>query len=82
MRLPKTVPYGDPRGPFHRKQAFDLGDCGAGLTANELELGCDCLGMIHVSALAGSDVYRIADECPYQSILTLISSLLAGPQLQ
>ncbi|OCF40041.1 hypothetical protein I317_06179 [Kwoniella heveanensis CBS 569] len=41
-----TVPYGDPRGPFHRKQAFDLGDCGAGQTANELALGCDCLGEI------------------------------------
>ncbi|EJT47730.1 hypothetical protein A1Q1_03416 [Trichosporon asahii var. asahii CBS 2479] len=42
-----TVPYGDPRAPFHRKQAFDLGDVGAGLTANELKLGCDCLGEIH-----------------------------------
>ncbi|WWC62350.1 uncharacterized protein I303_104946 [Kwoniella dejecticola CBS 10117] len=41
-----TVPYGDPRAPFHRKQAFDLGDVGAGLTANELALGCDCLGEI------------------------------------
>ncbi|KAK6911066.1 hypothetical protein L486_05318 [Kwoniella mangroviensis CBS 10435] len=41
-----TVPYGDPRAPFHRKQAFDLGDIGAGLTANELALGCDCLGEI------------------------------------
>lgn len=41
-----TVPYGDPRAPFHRKQAFDLGDIGAGLCANELQLGCDCLGEI------------------------------------
>lgn len=41
-----TVPYGDPRAPFHRKQAFDLGDIGAGLCANELGLGCDCLGEI------------------------------------
>lgn len=41
-----TVPYGDPRSPYHRKQAFDLGDVGAGLTANELALGCDCLGEI------------------------------------
>lgn len=23
---PQTVPYGDPRSPYHRKQAFDLGD--------------------------------------------------------
>lgn len=41
-----TVPYGDPRNPFHRKQAFDLGDIGAGLCANSLKLGCDCLGEI------------------------------------
>jgi primary-amine oxidase len=56
-----TVPYGgkidtsfngvtlttvDPRSPFHRKQAFDLGDAGAGSCANNLHLGCDCLGAI------------------------------------
>jgi len=41
-----TVPYGDPRAPYHRKQAFDLGDCGFGANANQLGLGCDCLGVI------------------------------------
>lgn len=41
-----TVPYGDPRPPFQRKQAFDLGDGGAGRAANNLALGCDCLGVI------------------------------------
>ncbi|GMM31378.1 hypothetical protein DAMA08_041230 [Martiniozyma asiatica (nom. inval.)] len=41
-----TVPYGDPRAPFHRKQAFDLGDCGFGVNANVLDLGCECLGVI------------------------------------
>ena len=41
-----TVPYGDPRSPFHRKQAFDLGDSGFGLTSNSLSLGFDCLGHI------------------------------------
>lgn len=41
-----TVPYGDPRPPFHRKQAFDFGDGGAGQSANNLALGCDCLGVI------------------------------------
>ncbi|CAG7970865.1 unnamed protein product [Penicillium olsonii] len=41
-----TVPYGDPRSPYHRKQAFDLGDSGFGLTSNSLSLGCDCLGHI------------------------------------
>ncbi|KAE8384432.1 copper amine oxidase [Aspergillus alliaceus] len=41
-----TVPYGDPRAPYHRKQAFDVGDVGFGITANQLSLGCDCLGHI------------------------------------
>ncbi|ODV80660.1 copper-containing amine oxidase [Suhomyces tanzawaensis NRRL Y-17324] len=41
-----TVPYGDPRAPYHRKQAFDLGDCGFGACGNSLSLGCDCLGTI------------------------------------
>lgn len=36
----------DPRFPYHRRQAFDLGDAGAGVTANNLSLGCDCLGSI------------------------------------
>lgn len=40
------VPYGDPRAPLHRKSAFDLGTYGAGYTANNLGLGCDCLGVI------------------------------------
>ncbi|KAI0015095.1 copper amine oxidase [Xylariomycetidae sp. FL0641] len=42
-----TVPYGDPRPPFQRKQAFDFGDGGIGRAANNLGLGCDCLGAIH-----------------------------------
>lgn len=42
-----TVPYADPRAPYHRKQAFDFGDGGVGRAANSLKLGCDCLGAIH-----------------------------------
>lgn len=42
-----AIPYGDPRHPFHKKQAFDLGDVGAGAMANNLSLGCDCLGSIY-----------------------------------
>ncbi|TGZ81241.1 hypothetical protein EX30DRAFT_363951 [Ascodesmis nigricans] len=42
-----NVPYGDPRPPYHKKSAFDLGDAGAGIMANNLQLGCDCLGVIH-----------------------------------
>ncbi|RVX71422.1 Copper amine oxidase 1 [Exophiala mesophila] len=41
-----TVPYADPRSVFPRKQAFDFGDGGAGNCANNLSLGCDCLGVI------------------------------------
>lgn len=43
-----TVPYADAREPFQRKQAFDFGDGGAGNFANNLSLGCDCLGVIKV----------------------------------
>jgi primary-amine oxidase len=42
-----NIPYADPRHPYHKKAAFDLGDCGAGIMANNLKLGCDCLGSIH-----------------------------------
>lgn len=42
-----NIPYADPRPPFNRKAAFDLGDTGAGIMANNLKLGCDCLGAIH-----------------------------------
>ncbi|OAA57834.1 copper amine oxidase 1 [Akanthomyces lecanii RCEF 1005] len=41
-----TVPYCDPRPPHHRKQAFDFGDASASRAANNLSLGCDCLGAI------------------------------------
>jgi primary-amine oxidase len=41
-----AVPYAYPRAPYHRKQAFDLGDVGAGLVSNNLKVGCDCLGSI------------------------------------
>lgn len=40
------VPYADPRAPYTRKAAFDLGNDGAGACANNLQLGCDCLGHI------------------------------------
>ncbi|ODN02138.1 Copper amine oxidase 1 [Orchesella cincta] len=41
-----VVPYGDPRPPYHRKCAYDIGDYGLGFCANSLALGCDCLGTI------------------------------------
>jgi primary-amine oxidase len=42
-----AVPYGDINAPFHTKCAFDVGDYGLGYCANNLQLGCDCLGHIH-----------------------------------
>lgn len=51
-----NIPYADPRNPYHRKSAFDLGDAGAGVMANNLKLGCDCLGSIYyLSAVLSSD---------------------------
>ncbi|KAG6035634.1 hypothetical protein E4U41_006001 [Claviceps citrina] len=52
-----TVPYSDPRSPFHRKHAFDFGDGGVGRMSNHLTLGCDCLGAIYYfdSLLSGPD---------------------------
>ena len=41
-----VVPYGDPRPPYFRRNAFDIGEYGIGMLANSLELGCDCLGEI------------------------------------
>ncbi|NJK63228.1 MAG: primary-amine oxidase [Synechococcaceae cyanobacterium SM2_3_1] len=42
-----VVPYGDPRSPHFRKNAFDIGEYAIGSEANALVLGCDCLGEIH-----------------------------------
>lgn len=42
-----AVPYADPREPYVRKCAFDVGDYGLGYCTSSLELGCDCLGHIH-----------------------------------
>lgn len=51
-----VIPYADPRHPFHKKAAFDLGDAGAGVMANNLKLGCDCLGSIHyLDAILNTD---------------------------
>ncbi|RDA95334.1 hypothetical protein CP533_3464 [Ophiocordyceps camponoti-saundersi (nom. inval.)] len=52
-----TVPYADPREPYTRKQAFDFGDGGVGRAANNLQLGCDCLGAIHYM-----DVFQVKPQ--------------------
>jgi len=41
-----VVPYGDPRPPQWRKNAFDAGEYGLGEMVSSLERGCDCLGEI------------------------------------
>ena len=41
------IPYGDPAPTHYRKNVFDMGEYGIGVLANSLELGCDCLGVIH-----------------------------------
>ncbi|KAI9752270.1 MAG: COPII coat Sec23p-Sfb3p heterodimer component [Chaenotheca gracillima] len=52
-----NIPYADPRHPFHKKAAFDLGDAGAGVMAGNLKLGCDCLGSIqYLDAVLSNDV--------------------------
>jgi len=42
-----VVPYGDPRGANFRRNAFDTGEHGIGVSLDSLALGCDCLGHIH-----------------------------------
>jgi len=49
-----VVPYAAPEFPHPRKFAFDIGEYGMGTMANELSLGCDCLGQVHY--LSGSFV--------------------------
>jgi primary-amine oxidase len=39
------VPYGDPRAPYPRKAAFDFGNNGGGVCANNLGLGMSHLNM-------------------------------------
>lgn len=41
-----AVPYADPTPQHFGKCAFDAGEFGLGKLANQLELGCDCLGHI------------------------------------
>jgi primary-amine oxidase len=52
-----VVPYGDANTSQFWKNAFDCGEYGLGKLANSLELGCDCLGLIHYF-----DVPMVEDE--------------------
>ncbi len=42
-----SCPTATPAPRSARKNAFDVGEYGMGMCANSLELGCDCLGLIH-----------------------------------
>lgn len=64
----------DPRSPQHRRQAFDLGDAGAGSTANNLSLGCDCLGTIqyfdsYLNNSAGEPVEASKVICLHEQVI-------------
>ncbi|KAJ5620289.1 hypothetical protein N7510_004273 [Penicillium lagena] len=64
-----TVPYGDPRKPYHRKQAFDVGDVGLGITCNQLSLGCDCLG--HIRYFDGYRTDSKGNAVPLKNVICL-----------
>jgi primary-amine oxidase len=42
-----VVPYGSPERGHYRKNIFDIGEYGFGKFNHSLQLGCDCLGVIH-----------------------------------
>ena len=50
-----VVPYGDPTGGNFRRNAFDCGEYGVGKFVDSLELGCDCLGVIHYQDVTAHD---------------------------
>jgi len=50
-----AVPYADPSPQHFAKCAFDAGEFGLGKLANQLELGCDCLGHIHYFDVPAAD---------------------------
>jgi primary-amine oxidase len=60
-----AVPYGDPTNGRHIQCPFDIGENLVGTLANSLELGCDCLGLIHYFdahvVRSGGEVARIAN---------------------
>ncbi|EOO03406.1 putative copper amine oxidase 1 protein [Phaeoacremonium minimum UCRPA7] len=64
-----AIPYADPRHPFHKKAAFDLGDVGAGIMANNLKLGCDCLGSIYY--ISGVLPDSNGDPVPYPNVICI-----------
>ncbi|KAJ2933135.1 hypothetical protein H1R20_g3948, partial [Candolleomyces eurysporus] len=64
-----VVPYGAPEFPHPRKFAFDSGEYGMGTMANELSLGCDCLGQIHY--LPGAYVTHSGDAFVIKNVICI-----------
>lgn len=52
-----AVPYGSPIKRHARKNVFDIGEYGLGKLANQLTLGCDCLGAIQYLDAWISDIH-------------------------
>ncbi|HST39995.1 MAG TPA: primary-amine oxidase [Conexibacter sp.] len=59
------VPYLDPTATQYRKNFFDWGEYSAGVMTNSLELGCDCLGLIHYFDTAVVDGDGSVRELPH-----------------
>jgi Cu2+-containing amine oxidase len=85
-----VVPYGSTAMNHWWKNAFDAGDVGLGLTANSLELGCDCLGEIvyldgtiqaeaKLTGIIQTQAVRPGERVPYANPVT---PELAGPHHQ
>src|SRR5260370_34006260 len=58
-----VVPYGDSSWSHNRQNAFDVGEYGVGWLANSLELGCDCLGLIHYF-----DLHMTENDCSARTL--------------
>ncbi|OXA61946.1 copper methylamine oxidase [Folsomia candida] len=50
------VPYGDPRPPYHRKTAMDVGEYGLGFSASELRSPDGCRGTTYFIDLITNDM--------------------------
>ena len=61
------VPYADGRFPYPRKGAFDIGNDGAGVCANNLKLGCDCLG--HINYFDAWHVTNLGDPLKLENVI-------------
>ena len=56
-----VVPYADPTTNHYWKNAFDAGEYGLGKLANQLELGCDCKGLIRYFDIPAMDDHGVVE---------------------